>query len=121
MRDVVVVKVGRQQVALLVVGEDLVRRRAERLRRCAVHLAFDDLRVDPVAAVVDRGVVHDLVDARLGIDLERASVDLRRVGERQVPVLALEVRLLERRPVDVAHVERDVEAVEILIPVSVLL
>ena len=81
----------------------------ERLRGRAVHLALDDLRMDAVAAVVHGRVVDDLVDARLGIDLDSAGMDLGRVGERQVAELALEVGLLERRPVDVADVQRDVE------------
>ena len=66
----VVVEVRREQVPLLVVGEGLVRRRADRLRRRAEHLPLDDLRVDADAAVVDGGVVDDLVDARLRVDLD---------------------------------------------------
>ena len=65
--------------------------------------------MDAHAAVVDGRVVDDLVVARLGIDLDDGGVDLRRVGERQVAELPLDVRHLERRPVDVAAVERDVE------------
>jgi hypothetical protein len=74
-----------------------------------VHLAFDDLRVDPPSAVVDGGVVDDLVDACLRIDFDDRGVRLRGVRERQVPVLALDVRLLELRPVHVPAVERHVE------------
>ena len=109
VRDVVVVEVGRQQVPVLVVLEDLVDGGADRLRRRAHHLALDDLRVDPLAAVVDGRVVDDLVGAGLGIDLDDGDVDLRRVREREVAELPLDVRHLERRPVDVAAVERDVE------------
>ena len=74
-----------------------------------MHLPLHDLRVDPVAAVVDRRVVDDLVDARLRVDLERARVDLGRIGQCQIAVFPLEVRLLELRPVDMADVQRDVE------------
>jgi hypothetical protein len=82
-----------------------VRRRAERLRGRAVHLALDDLRMNPVAAVVHGGVVDDLIGTRLGVDFEHADMDLARVGQRQVAVLPLLVRHLERRHVDVAAVE----------------
>ena len=109
VRDVVVVEVGRQQVPVLVVLEGLVDRGADRLRGRAHHLALDDLRVDPLAAVVDGGVVDDLVRARLRVDLDDGDMDLRRVREREVAELLLDVRHLERRPVDVAAVERDVE------------
>jgi len=37
--------------------------------------------MDALAAVVDGSVVDDLVDAGLGIDLHRARMDLRGVGE----------------------------------------
>src|SRR5439155_26199726 len=87
----------------------LVRRRAECLRGRAVHLPLDDLWMDAVAAVVHRRVVDDLVDAGLRVDLERTGMDLRRVGEREITELALEIRLLELRPIDMPHVERDVE------------
>src|SRR5437588_3113269 len=45
--DVVVVEVRRQEIALFVVRERLVRRRAQCLRRRAHHLPLDHLRVDP--------------------------------------------------------------------------
>ena len=106
VRHVVVVEVGRQEVPLLVVGEHLEHRRADRVRGGAHHLALDDPRVDAQAAVVDRRVVDDLVDARLGIDLDDARVDLHRVRQRQLPELALLVRDVERRPVDEARVHR---------------
>src|SRR5918999_5766810 len=69
VRHVVVVEVGCQQRAVLVIGENLVRRGTERVRGGAVHLTLDDLRVDALAAVVHGRVVDDLVRARLGIDL----------------------------------------------------
>ena len=86
-----------------------MRRGADRLRSRAVHLALDDLRVDTLAAVVHGRVVDKLVDTGLRIDLDEARVDLRRIRERQVAVLPFEVGLLERRPVDVPAVERDVQ------------
>ena len=100
--DVVVVEVRGQQLAVLVVGERLVQGGADRVDGRAVHLALDDLRVDPGAAVVDRGVVDELDVAGLRVDLDDARVDLRRVGQRQVAELRLEVGHLERRHVDVA-------------------
>ena len=97
VRDVVVVEVRRQQVAVVVVGEHLEHRRADRLRGRAHHLALDDLRVDPHAAVVHRRVVDDLVHAGLRIDLDDAGVDLHRVRQRQVAELLLLVRHVELR------------------------
>ena len=86
-----------------------MRRRAERLCGGPVHLSLDDLGVDAVAAVVHRCVVDDFVDPGLRIDLDRASVDLRRVGKGEVAELALEIGLLELGPVDVPNVQRDVQ------------
>ncbi len=84
-----------------------MRRGADPVRERAHHLALDDLRVDPGAAVVDGRVVDDLVGAGLAVDLDDRRVHLGGVGQREVAVLALEVRELERRHVDVALVERD--------------
>ena len=103
---VVVVEVRRQQVAVLVVGERLPERGADRVRGRAHHLALDDQRVDAVAAVVDRRVLDDLVEPRLGIDLDQRGVHLRRVRQREVAELALEVGHVEVRSIDVAAVER---------------
>ena len=86
VRHVVVVEVRGQQLPVLVVDEVLVERGADRVHGRAVHLALDDLRVDPRAAVVDGRVVDDLDDAGLAVDLDDARVDLRRVGQRQLPV-----------------------------------
>ena len=54
-------------------GADAVRERAH-------HLALDDLRMDPRAAVVDGRVVDDLVVAGLPVDLDDRDVHLGRVG-----------------------------------------
>jgi hypothetical protein len=105
---VVLVEVRGQELAVLVVGEGLVEGRAQAVSERAVDLALDDLRVDAHAAVVDRRVVDHLDDARVAVDLDHASVDLRRVRQRQVAVLALLVGQLERRHVHVPAVEGDV-------------
>jgi len=63
------------------------------------------------AAVVDGRVVDYLVGAGLGIDLDHGDVHLRRVGQGEVAELPLDVGHLERGPVDVAAVERDVEVI----------
>src|ERR1700757_412663 len=55
-------------------------------------------RLTPPAAVVNRGVVDDLVRAGLGIDLDDGDMDLRRVREREVAELPLDVGHLARRP-----------------------
>ena len=109
VRHVVVVEVRGQELPVLVVDEVLVERGADRVHGRAVHLPLDDLRVDPRAAVVDGGVVDDLDDARLPVDLDHAGVDLRRVGERQLPRLLLRVDHAEVRPVDEAVVQGRVE------------
>src|SRR5262249_59155914 len=89
-------------------GGRLVEGGADRVDGRAVHLAFDDLRMDADPAVVDRGVVDDLYLAGLRVDLDHAGVDLGRVRQRQVAELPLLVGQLERRHVDVAAVGRDV-------------
>ena len=80
----VVLEVRREQEAVVVVHERLVQCRADGVWGGSVHLALDDTRVDPCAAVVDDRVVDDLELARLRVDLDDADVDLRRVGEREV-------------------------------------
>ena len=110
VRHVVVVEVGRQQVPFLVVGEGLVGRCADAVRGGAHHLPLDDLWMDAGAAVVDGGVVDDLVRAGLRVDLEDRRVHLRRVRQRQVAVLALDVGQLERRHVDETRVQRQLAA-----------
>ena len=87
----VVVEVRGQERPVVVVDELLVECGADRVRRRAVHLAFDDLRVDADAAVVDGRVVDDVDLARLGVDLDDGAVDLQRVRQRQLPRLLLRV------------------------------
>src|SRR5256885_8835124 len=60
-KNVVIVQVQGEQVAVLVVDELLVHCCAERLRRRAHHLSLDDLLVDPLAAVFDVGLVDELL------------------------------------------------------------
>ena len=53
-------ELARSRVVVTALGERL----ADALREPAVHLAFDDHRVDDLAEVVDRGEVHDSRRAR---------------------------------------------------------
>jgi hypothetical protein len=55
-------------------------RLTDALRDAAMHLAFDDHRIDQLAEVVDRGPPIDRDDAGLRIDLELADVYARREG-----------------------------------------
>ncbi len=50
----------------------------------ALHLAFDDLVVDDIAGVVDRGEAHDLGDAGLGLDLDFGDVAAVREGHAEL-------------------------------------
>ena len=59
----------------------LQQRLADTLRDAAVHLPFDDHRVDDVAEVVGRDELHDLGLARFRIDLDLADVAAGREGE----------------------------------------
>src|SRR5271154_2283561 len=56
------------------------QRLADALGDAAMHLAFDDHRIDELAEVVDRGPPLDGYDAGLRIDLELADVHARREG-----------------------------------------
>ena len=79
---VVHVAAGQKLAGLLVVHAALEQRLADALRQSAVHLAFDDHRIDDVAEVVASGKVDNLHDAGLGIDLD--LTDVRTCREREI-------------------------------------
>src|ERR1700677_4952864 len=66
------------------------QRLADALSDAAVHLAFDDHRIDELAEVVDGSPPVDRDGASLRIDLELADVDAGREGEvGRIPERAL--------------------------------
>src|SRR3989442_5712035 len=79
---VVHVAAGQKLAGLLVVHAALEQRLADALRQSAVHLAFDDHRIDDVAEVVASGKIDNLHDAGLGIDLD--LTDVRTCREREI-------------------------------------
>src|SRR5215472_6570312 len=68
--DEVVGKVGGYELALLVVVEVLVHRRADSLHRPTAHVPGERHRVDDRTAVVDRDVLQERYLAGLDIDLD---------------------------------------------------
>ena len=58
----------------LVIDGVLQQRLADALHDAAMQLAVDQHRIDDGAEVVDRGVLHDLDVAGVGIDLDLADV-----------------------------------------------
>src|SRR5215831_7512608 len=79
--SVVHVGPGHELARLAVVMAALGQRLADALGEPAVHLAFDDHRVDDLAEVVDRGEVHDPDVAGVGVDLDLADMASGREGE----------------------------------------
>jgi hypothetical protein len=72
-RQTVVHESRRQELALLVVAQFFVKRRADALHDRALLLSVDDLRIDHVAAIVDRRVFDDLDHASLHIDIDHRN------------------------------------------------
>ena len=81
-RDQVVHQRPAQAVALLVEGDHLHQRHADAVDDAAVHLALDDHRVDPGAAVVDGQEAPHLDHRGARIDVHHTEV--RAVGVGQV-------------------------------------
>src|SRR5262249_22876972 len=67
-----------------IVYSDLSEHLPGALRDAALHLALDDLAVDEVARVVDRGEAHDLDLAGLGLDLDLGDVAAVRKGHAEL-------------------------------------
>ena len=59
----------------------LKQRLAHALGDAAMDLALDDHRIDDVAEIVDRGEIHDLDFAGVGVDLDLADLRARRIDE----------------------------------------
>ncbi len=59
---------------------------ADALHHTAVHLAFDDHRIDQCAEIVDAGIFHDLDKAGLRIDLDFGDVATIRIGRSAGPI-----------------------------------
>ena len=70
---------GGERLALLVVGDFLVKRGADALGDAALHLAVDDHRIDHGAAVLGHRVVENL--DRAGVGLDRDHDGMGAVGE----------------------------------------
>ena len=62
------------ELALFVIDRAFQQRLADALRDAAMHLAFDDHRIDDGAEIIDRGPIHDLGLAGFDIDLDFADV-----------------------------------------------
>src|SRR3546814_2946350 len=67
-------------VAVGVVDDLLAHGDGEGLGEAAVHLALDDHRIDPRAAVVQRVEAAHLGDAGVGIYVDHADVRAERIG-----------------------------------------
>src|SRR5438067_8781878 len=78
------------------------------MRGRAVHLAFNNLGIDDLAAVVNDGVIEDVRDVGGGVDLNHDNVKLSCISERERAVLAGDVGNLEGRAPSVAAVQSDV-------------
>src|SRR5215467_8546942 len=78
------------------------------MRSRSMHLAFHDAWIDGLAAVIHTGIGQNLRLKRLAIHLDNGRMDLRGVSEREVAVLALDVRNLKIRVKDVAAIESDI-------------
>ena len=94
-RDQVVHEVGADAVALVIESDELHRRHRIPLGQPAVNLPFDDHRVDPHAAVVQRHHALHVPLSGLGIDLDHDDIGTERerhVG-RVVVVHALQTGL----------------------------
>ena len=78
------------------------------VRGRAVHLSFNDGRIDHRAAVVYRNVIENCRNKGFTVHFNHSDVQLRRIRERQVAILPLLVRNFERRTPDVAAVQCDV-------------
>src|SRR6185437_5462262 len=79
-RHAIVHEARRQELAVAVIVRAFEERLTDALGDAAVHLAFDDHRIDELAEVVDRGPTLDGYDAGLRIDLDLADVYARREG-----------------------------------------
>ena len=79
---VVHVAASEKLAAFVVVHARFEQRLADPLRQSAVHLSFDDHRIDDVAEVVARAEPDDRHDTRVGIHLDFA--DMRAGGKREV-------------------------------------
>ncbi len=108
-----------RQLPRVVVDAVFEQRLADALCEPAVHLTFDDHRVDHFAEVVDRDEIDDVDDAGLGVDLDLGDVragrkrEVLRVVERLFgqPRLDVVQRILRgdvRRERDLAERERPV-------------
>ncbi len=68
----------RHQLALAVIGEFLIQRRADAVRDAAHGHAAHDLRIDHGAAIVPDPVAQDFRRAEIGIDGEQDQMKLER-------------------------------------------
>src|SRR6185437_16640233 len=107
------------QLAVLVVNDAFEQRLADALRDAAMHLAFDDHRIDHGAEVVDSGPVHDLRLAGVAVDFHLTDVaaggegEIGRIVERGFFQPRLELRTGEF--VRDVGVERDVAEADRLV------
>ena len=97
-----------QQVAVGIVGAIFEQRCADAVRRRSVHLPFDNPRIYRFAAIVHAGISQDLWLEGLPIHFDDRRMDLRRISQREIAVLALDVGDFEIRMKNVAAVECNV-------------
>src|SRR5580704_5405143 len=71
-----------QKLTIAVVDGLFHQRLADALYDAAVELAFNDERIDDDAEVVDTGILGDLDDSGLRIDLDLGDMAAVRVGRR---------------------------------------
>ena len=102
----------RDQLAVVVIGEFLVERRADAVRDAAHGHAAHDLRIDLRAAVVAKAIAHDLRLAEIGIDADQQQMELEREAgiHLHAPVLVRQ-HTAGRHLIDVLDREPRLEAV----------
>ena len=96
-----------EELAVLVIAQLLVERRADALHHAAMHLAGEQDRVHRDAKIVDDGVADDRRGAGLRIDLNLADMGAVRIGAlvldefaKALEVVRFPGRLGDRREID---------------------
>ena len=97
-RDEEVHQGRRLVVAHIVIGNLLAHRDGEGFRGAAVHLALDDHRVDPGAAIVQRIKAADVGHTGIGVDVHHTDIGPERIGHVRRVIIAdrLQPRLQPR-------------------------
>src|SRR5216684_3727576 len=104
----VVTEGGGEQIAVAIVSAIFHQRGPDSVGGRAVDLALDDTRIDGAAAIIHASISENLRLKSFTIHFDHCDVHLSGIGQRQVAVLALNVRDLEGRVVHMTAVQRNV-------------